>query len=244
MSDASFWTLPPDLEVNGWGEYAITIIEPPFPTSIESATLDTVKQLAPHDPVRAHQVAKLLGTVDAVLEELLLTDTVSESVWTRADLDIIKVGCWGNVIGISDPALADNGNTCPLLEETDALHRLFPEARIVGSVGTDMGADHHEYTIHFPEGRLLHAEGWSNTNLDGDPHKVLRALGVAPGDLVGTDAELDEENLAETNWNAVTQLILGPWAPWHFSHVQMSAFRVRHTEHYTNLMEEIWRFDD
>lgn len=242
----SYWTSPPDCDVNGWGDYTITILHPPFPTSTERSTITTVKELAPHDPARARQFVETFGTVEAVLEELPATDTVSASPWTRADLDIIRVGCWGNIIGISDPALADNGIECPLLTETEALHKRYPDARIIGSVSTDMGANHTEDTIHLPGVPTLHYSGWDSDlyDLTGDPHAILRALGITAESLIGEYAELDEEDPASTNWQAFGNLALGPWSPWHFDTVQMSAFRVRHTKHYTELMEEIWRFDD
>jgi hypothetical protein len=246
VTETSYWTCPPDRRVNGWGDYTITVLHPPFPTTTGRSTRTTVAELAPHDPVRAREFAESFGTVEAVLEELPLTDTVSASPWTRADLDIIRVGCWGNVIGISDPALADNGNTCPLLEEAEVLHKLYPDARIVGSVHTDMGADHSEDVIFLPGGLMLHSEGWDSSRWDltGDPRAILDALGITAESLVGEYAELDEDNPADTNWNAFGNLALGPLDPWHFDVVRMSAFRVRHTEHYTDLMEEIWRFED
>jgi len=247
MIDNGFWTCPPDRKVYGWGEYTITILHPPFPTTTDRSTLTTIAELAPHDPAQARQFAETFGTVDAVLEELPLTNTVSDFPATRADLDIIKIGCWGNIIGISDPALADNGNDRPLLDETTALHQRYPDARIVGSVSNDMGMTHYESTIHLPEGLMLHYEGWSGEphwDLTGDPHAILHALGSTPESLAGHDAELDEDDPSCTNWNAFGNLALGPRAPWHFETVQMSSFRVRHTEDYTSLMEEIWRFED
>jgi Family of unknown function (DUF6333) len=233
--DSGFWTCPPDRAVTGWGEYTITVLRPPFPTAT----------LAPHDPVQARRFAETFGTVDAVLEELPLTNTVSVFPETRADLDVIKVGHWGDVIGVWDPALADDGNMCPLLAETQALHERFPDARIVGSVTNDMGETHSEHSIHLPEGLMLHYSGWDSTLYDqtGDPHAVLRALGVTPESLAGTDAELAEEP-AHTNWHAFGNLVLGPRDPWNFETVAMSAFRVRHTRASTSLMTEIWRLED
>lgn len=244
MTDEGFWTCPPDREVHGWGDYTITIVHPPFPTSTDPSTSATITALAPHDPARAREFAESFGTVDAVLEELPLTDTVSAGPSTRADLDIIKVGCWGNVVGVSDPALADNGNDLPLLRETEALHKRYPDARIIGAVNVDMGETHSENAVHLPGGLTLHYSGWDSDlcDLTGDPHAILRALGVPPESLAGQDAEPDEEDPAATSWYAFGNLALGPLNPWHFETVQMSAFRVRHTAEYTALMEEIWRF--
>jgi hypothetical protein len=246
VTETSYWTCPPDRRVDGSGDYTITILHPPFPTTTGPSTLTTIAELAPHDPVRAREFAESFGTVEAVLEELPPPDTVSASPATRADLDLIRVGCWGNVIGISDPALADNGNSWPLLTETETLHKLYPDARIVGSVHNDMGADHSEDTIFLPGGPMLHSEGWDSSRWDvtGDPHAILAALGITAESLVGGYAELDVDNPANTNWYAFGRLALGPLDPWNFDVVQISEFRVRHTEHYTDLMEEIWRMAD
>ena len=241
-----YWTCPPDREVDGWGDFTITVLHPPFPTTAGPSTLAMIAGLAPHDPVRAREFAEAFGTVEAVLEELPRTDTVSVFPATRSDLDVIRVGVWGNVIGISDPALADNGTNCPLLEEVEALHKLYPDARIVGSAHNDMGADHSEDAILLPGGLMLHSEGWDSSRWDltGDPHAILAALGTTAESLVGTDAELAAGSPADTNWQAFGSLALGPLDPWHFDVVQMSAFRVRHTEYYTGLMEEVWHLED
>nr|AFY23014.1 hypothetical protein [uncultured bacterium] len=241
--DNGYWTLPADTPVLGSGEYTITVLHPPFPTSTGRAK---VAELAPHDPVRARRFAESFGTVEAVLEELPPTDTVAASPWTRADLDIIRVGCWGNVIGISDPALVDNGIDCPLLEQTEALAKRYPDARIIGSVDNDMGMTHVEAAIHLPGGPALHYSGWDidQCELTGDPHEVLRALGVAAESLVGQYAELNDEDPSDVDWRSFGNLALGPCDPWHFRTVECSAFRVRHTEGATALMEEIWRFVD
>ncbi|MDG4858469.1 DUF6333 family protein [Streptomyces sp. T-3] len=247
MTDSNFWTVPADLEVNGHGEYTITLIRPPFPDGTRPSTHATVKELAPHDPVRAREFAECFGTIDAVLEELPLTNALpAGSPWTRADLDVITVGHWGNVIAISDPALADNGLDCPLLEQTEALRERYPDARIVGSVDSDMGAYHHEHTVWLPGGPTLHSEGWSNGDmwhLDGDPHAVLDALGITAESLVGTYAEL-EEDPSDTNWDEFGKLAIRPWSPWGFSTPEMSAFRVRHTENAVMHMEGVWRLTD
>ena len=238
MIDDGYWTCSPDRKVSGWGEYTITVLQPPFPASTARSALATVAELGPHDPAQARQFVETFDTVEAVLEELPMTNTVHSAPWTRADLDIVLVGCWGNVIGISDPALADNGFIEPLLTETTALHKRYPDARIVGAVAVDMGENHTEATVHLPGGLSLHYSGWDSEQCDltGDPHAILRALGT-------TDPELDEEDPSATDWCAFGNLALGPRNPWNSEAVEISAFRVRHTEAYTVLMEEIWRFE-
>ncbi|MGW6919112.1 DUF6333 family protein [Kitasatospora sp. NPDC054939] len=246
MTDHGHWTCPPDRPVHGWGEYTVTVLRPPFPAGAGPGTAEALGALPPHDPVAARRFAESFGTVECVLDELYRTDTVVPLPRTRADLDVVHVGCWGGLIGLSDPALADNGNQLPLLAETEALHRRFPDARIVGSVGTDMGAHHSEDTVHLPTGLALHSEGWDSTRWDltGDPHALLHALGIRPESLAGQAAELHPDDPAATDWQSFGRLALGPWDPWGRRTLQLSAFRVRHTAEYTDLMEEIWRFDD
>ncbi|MFI6848953.1 DUF6333 family protein [Kitasatospora sp. NBC_00085] len=66
MTDPSFRTCAPDRRVDGWGEYTITVLRPPFPASTGPSTLATVAALAPHDPAAARRFAGAFGTVDSV----------------------------------------------------------------------------------------------------------------------------------------------------------------------------------
>lgn len=199
------------------------------------------------DPGRARQFAEAFGTVDKVLEELESTTAADyDSVVTRADLDLIRVGCWGNVIAIADPALADNGVMCPVLEQTNTLQLRYPDALIVGSAWADCGSSHAEDVIHLPGGLTLHTEGWptedSPYHLSGDLPAVLRALDIDPAILPDEDIHLAQDPRS-SNWSALGRLALGRSDPWGRSDLEMSAFRVRHTESATALMEEKWLFD-
>ncbi|MYT15289.1 MULTISPECIES: DUF6333 family protein [unclassified Streptomyces] len=104
MSDTGFWTFPPDRITRGSGvRYELTVLNPPF--TVE------VADLPPNDPERAAEFAGSLGTIDYVTEDLGLrkqSDTIT--VATRADLDLVQVGAWGNLVSVSDPAFADDGN--------------------------------------------------------------------------------------------------------------------------------------
>jgi hypothetical protein len=62
MIDNRFWTCQPDRKVYGWGEYTITILHPPFPTTTDRSTLTTIAALAPHDPAQARQFAETTKT--------------------------------------------------------------------------------------------------------------------------------------------------------------------------------------
>ncbi|MEV8585715.1 DUF6333 family protein [Streptomyces sp. NPDC051180] len=235
MTHTEFWTSPPDRVVQGSGTFTITILEPPFDVA--------ATELPPHDPVRARRFAEEFPTVDAVLGELP-GRPAGESPYleTRADLELIRVGCWGNVTAVSDPAFVDNGNDEPLLALTEELQRRYPHARIVGRAEVDCGEAHTEDVIRLPGGPLFHASGWPTMDpwkLTGDPHALVEALGVPAGVLEDLDLDLDEEP-EDVEWKALVALGLGRADPWAWPHLQTSVFRVRHTEAYTLTMEELW----
>ncbi|UKY48168.1 DUF6333 family protein [Streptomyces inhibens] len=242
MTDISFWTHPPETAVRSSNsdEYIITLLDPPLPES--------TAELSPHDHVRARAFAEAFPTVDAVLEELPPMPA-SEVLFaeTLSDLDLITIGCWGNVTCISDPALAtyDAGMT-PVLNEVTALHERYPSALIVGSAAPDFGETHTEDVICLPDGLTLFASGFPAYEtpwfVDGDPHTILSALGIDLTDLTDEDREylcLDEEPHL-TNWGMLGGLVLEHCGRRLRTGPQISVFRVRHTEDYTSMMEEMW----
>ncbi|MGW2111763.1 DUF6333 family protein [Streptomyces sp. NPDC001948] len=236
MTDTTFWACPPDREVRGHGDdYTLTLLLPPFPAG-------TVN-FSPHDPEEARHFAENFDTVDEILEELPPGSACgSPAPETRADLDIIKVGCWGNVISITDPALADSIGDSPLLGASNTLRSRYPDARIVGSADVHCGGDHTEDIIRLPGGLMLHAEGWSGVEpleVTGDPQAVVRALGISSETLAEEAIDLDEES-DEIDWRALGRLALGPCDPWGRVDLRMSVFRVRHTSGSTFRMEESW----
>ncbi|SDM68468.1 hypothetical protein SAMN04487981_102251 [Streptomyces sp. cf386] len=236
MADTTFWTCPPDREVQGRGDdCTLTLLLPPFPTG----TVD----FSPHNPAEARHFAENFATVDEILEELPpISAAASPALWTRADLDIIKVGCWGNVISITDPALADNIGDLPLLGASTKLRERHPDARIVGSANVDCGEDHTEDIIQLPGGLMVHTEGWPGVeplDVTGDPRAVVRALGISSETLADEAIDLDEES-DEIDWRALGRLALGPCDPWGRPDLTMSVFRVRHTSGSTYRMEESW----
>ncbi|KUL45969.1 hypothetical protein ADL22_10550 [Streptomyces sp. NRRL F-4489] len=242
MNEISFWSCPPDKPVRGSvsDEYHITLLDPPLPGS--------TTPLPSHDPGRARAFAEAFPTVDAVLEELpprSASDTLAVDI--RSDLDLIAIGCWGHVTWISDPALAayDAGMT-PVLDEVTALHERYPRALIVGSAAPDFGETHTEDVIRLPDGRTLFASGFpayeDPWHVEGDPEAILEALGIDQADLTEQDREdlrLGEEPHL-TNWGMLGGLVLEHCGRGFRSGLEMSVFRVRHTEHYTAAMEEMW----
>ncbi|MFJ6752880.1 DUF6333 family protein [Streptomyces sp. NPDC091266] len=236
MTDTTFWTYPPDQEVRGHGDdYTLTLLLPPFPAG-------TVN-FSPHDPEKARHFAENFDTVDEILEEL---PPVSAGDFlpleARADLDLIKVGCWGDVISLTDPALADTIGDLPLLGAATTLRERYPDARIVGSANVDRGEDHTEDIIQLPDGLTLHTEGWPGVEpleVTGDPQAVVRALGISPETLAKESIDLDEES-DEIDWRTLGRLALGPGDPWGRADLPMSVFRVRHTSTSTYRMKEAW----
>jgi hypothetical protein len=217
------------------GHCNITVFRPPF-------DVDT-RALPANDPGRAADFAASFGTVEEVLAEIGPRSVLEVPYPNqRADLDVIQAAAWGNVLGISDPALADNGNDTPLLYETRRLRERFPDARIVGRVYVHCGADHTEDVVWLPDGTMFHASGWPGDEpweLTGDPHAIVSALGVTAQQLDDIGIDL-EEDPSEIEWADFVALALGEADPWRWGQLQTSAFRVRHTESYTSQMEDLY----
>lgn len=242
--DISYWgeDLPPDAETQVYGEeYSLTVVGPGALAALKNAK--DPDGLPPHDPVAARQFAESFGTVEAVLETLP-PGTDYSSPETRADLDIIQVGHWGDVISISDPALADSWGSQPLWTQAEALRARFPDALIVGAATVDCrgGMDYMEYAIHVPGGPSLKAEGWHGEDpwtVDGDPREIVRALGITDEALEEFELDLDEEeNIFD--WDGLCDLALAPVKPCSYAGHDSSLFRVRHTESATFDLRETW----
>ncbi|MET9950734.1 DUF6333 family protein [Streptomyces sp. NPDC006339] len=238
MSDLTdHWTSPPDRTVHGaLGRCDLTILQPPFTVGPDG--------FPANDPVRARELALSFGTVEEVLEELESRGAIEAPPYPaeRADLDVVLAGAWGHVLGISDLALADDGNDEPLLYEARKLRERFPDARILGRVSFDPGDSHTEDLVWLPDGTLFHASGWPGSDpweLTGDPYEVAAALGITEAMLEDADLDLDAE-AEEVEWADFVSLALGDADPWALPHPRVSAFRVRHTASYTRRMEELF----
>lgn len=233
MTDVGFWTVPPDRMVRGsMGHCNLTVLLPPFDVD--------ARAFPANDPVRAAEFAASFGTVDAVLEEIGPRSVLDVPYPdTRADLDIVQAAGWGHVLGISDPALADDGNDTPLLTEARTLRERYPDARIVGRVHFHGGASHTEDIVWLPDGAMFHATGWPGDEpfeVTGDPFAIASALGISTEAL--HDLGLDEEDPADVEWADFAALALGKADPWGWGQIQTTAFRVRHTEFATSTMED------
>lgn len=241
MTSTELWDYPSDQDVRGYGECRITVVLPPF-APYAPLTPESPLAFAPHDPAKARAFAEALPTVEAVLEELPLADAGPEHPHTRADLEEIRVGHWGNVIAVADYSLADNGLDIPLLEQTQVLAGRFPEARITGSAHLHRGETHEETVIHLPGGLMLHTEGWPAADpfhVDGDPHAIVRELGITKEALERNHVDLDDEP-GSVSWSSFGELLLHPFEPWGYEALAMSRFRVRHTEDSVLHMNDVW----
>ncbi|MGG7573908.1 DUF6333 family protein [Streptomyces sirii] len=210
--------------------------------------------LPANNPARAAEFAGSLSTVAAVREDLGLRPGASTPTFeTRADLDIVQAGVWGNVLAASDPAWADDGNGNPLLYEAKGLRERFPDARIVGRVEVHCGAEHTEDLVWLPDGTMFHASGWPGDEpfvVTGDPEAVLSSLGITRDmldrmgemddmDDMGRHIDLDDEP-SQIDWAALSALALGEADPWGIAGLNMSSLRVRHTEGATSHMEGLY----
>ncbi|MGA5566133.1 DUF6333 family protein [Streptomyces platensis] len=238
MPDSAFWTLPVDRMTTGSGtRYELTVLRPPF--TVHAA------ELPPNDPDRAAAFARSLDTIDEVIDDLGPREQCdAHTVTTRADLDLVHAGAWGNLMSISDPAFADDGNDMPLFAEATRLRKRFPDARIVGRVEVHCGAEHTEDLVWLPDGTMFHACGWPGDApfvVAGDPRAVMTALGITADVLDDLEVYFDlEDEPNQNDWGALATACLGDADPWGRPDLGASTLRVRHSEHATGRMESFY----
>ncbi|GGT82339.1 MULTISPECIES: DUF6333 family protein [Streptomyces] len=237
MNSNGFWTSPADRIVRGsMGHCNLTVLQAPYDVD--------GRALPANDPVRAAEFAASCDTVEEILEDLGARSALETPYPDRrSDLDVVQAGAWGHVLGICDPAFADNGNDTPLLHGAKVLRERFPDARVVGRVHFHAGADHTEDLVWLPDGAMFHASGWPGDEpfvVSGDPDAVIASLGLTGETLEGAGLYLDEDEPNETEWSALATLALGQADPWNRPDVQTSAFRVRHTESAVRAMEHLY----
>lgn len=235
MAYDDLWEYAPDEGLARHGEFRLTVVEQPFPGGAGT--------LPAHDPVRAREFAASLGTVDAVVEEAGRIEAVERLPFaTRADLDLVGVGCWGRVTEVNDPALVTAGGTFPLAEQADALAGRFPGAVVIGSARIDHGVAHRAQVIHHPDGVRLFAAGWSGEgdwDRDGSVREVVEAFGIGAGDLARAGVELDEPD-GDFDWEGLARLALRRVAPPARTGRVLSVFRVRRAEEVAGDLEDTW----
>ncbi|MER7727987.1 DUF6333 family protein [Streptomyces sp. NPDC096323] len=235
MSYDDFWEYPPDRGIAQHGEFRLTVVEAPFPGG--SGVLPA------HDPVRARELTASLGTVDAVVGESGRIEAVERAPFgTRADLDLVGVGCWGPVTEVNDPALASTDGSFPLAEQADALAARFPGAVVIGSARIDHSASYGAHVILHPDGVRLFAAGWSGEgdwDREGSVREVVEVFGIGGQERAEAGIELDDDP-EEFAWEGLTRLALGRVAPMARAGRVLSVFRVRRTEEVAGDLEDTW----
>lgn len=235
MTDESFWDSPADQPVARHGEGRLTVVRAPFP--------GPEGILPAHDAQRAGEFTEAFGTIDAVLEDLgAVTATEAIPMDTRADLDRVRVGCWGNVTEICDPALANTPGMFSVDAHVHALAERFPDAVIIASATIDHNPRYGAWSILHPSGLDVFAEFWHDEGdwqIDGEPADVIDVFGIDPAHA---EAEGIEANAApETiNWENLARLACARVYPIDRRGMTASVFRVRHTKEVTREMEETW----
>ncbi|MET8180628.1 DUF6333 family protein [Streptomyces sp. NPDC005336] len=236
MSDETLWDYPSDEPVERHGEFTLTVVPPPFPGP------DGV--LAAHDQARARSFAEAFGTVDRVLDDqgtIPVTELID--VDTRADLDVIRVGCWGGVTEINDPALISLSERFPIQEQAEALADRYPDAVIVAAADMDLpGADYGTWKIVHPDGARLFAAGFAgeeNWDVEGEVTAILDAFGITPEQAAaaGVNPAHTPRSFA---WDALAGLALKAVSPTDRRGLMASVFRVRRTEDAVVSMEDTW----
>ncbi|WP_327109785.1 DUF6333 family protein [Nocardia sp. NBC_01730] len=235
MTESSFWDAPSDADVVRNGEYGLTIVHPEF--------LADATDLPAHVPAEARRFAESFGTIDTVLEDLgTVPATDGVSAGTRADLELVQVGCWGNVTAITDPGLVHCNGIYPVEEEAESLAERFPGAVIIASCTIDYNMTYGAWKIIHPNGTRLFAAGWhgeDDWDYNGSPTEVAAAFGITAEEL--SEGDIDMNAAVDVfDWEGLCDLALGKVAPLDYTGRTVSVFRVKHTEDATGNMEEIW----
>ncbi|MDX3133861.1 DUF6333 family protein [Streptomyces europaeiscabiei] len=235
MTEDTFWNVEEDHEVVRYGEFSLTVVRAPFPGG--------AGVLAAHDPERAREFVGSFGTVDAVLEELApVSATDAVDLATRADLDVVRVGCWGGVTEIVDAALGNVGDDFPVWEQAQALRKRYPDAVVIGAATVEHDATYGAWAVLHPDGAGVFAAGWhgeGDWDVEGDVRAVAEAFGIDEDELADEGVDLDDDTEV-FDWDGFAQLALGQVAPLNQEGRTVSVFRVRHTEDTTFDMGETW----
>lgn len=255
---AAAWNTPADEEVDLVGEYRLTVVRhvrhvrhvnhPGTAPAASAPASSGPAGLPAHDPVAARRFAESFGTIETVVDDLG-TAAATEGLFadTRADLEVVRVGCWGDVIEISDPALVHCYGSHPVRAEAEALAERFPDAVVIASCVIDMNMPLGAWKIIHPDGtRLFAADGISEEGedgegdweLDGSAAAVASAFGITAQECEDESIDLDNEGWGN-NWDALCTLALSKVSPPRDGR-ELSVFRVAHTEEAIGDMEEIW----
>lgn len=226
-----------------WRQSTLRIIRvhPPFHAPYDQ---HTVRDAPAHDPVRARAVVDELSTVTAVAEELgtvLRRDL--DHPRRMDDLDHVAVGCWGDIVQITDPAFGEDGVLSTNLDAAfDAQVKAHPEARITAVCEMHSAESYGKYLAHVPGQPRLCADGWDDQDVIGDPAQLLRAVGVGPGDLGAEylDTEGDEPFIGV---EYLDLLGCGLHSVYGEEDLMVSVFKVTRAEDVQEAIEDVWGQD-
>lgn len=234
MTDDSIWDLPSDAPTARTGTFRLTMIERPFPVPYGS--------LPPHDHARARDIAASLTSVEEITAELGSRPAGEESPHeTRADLEQIRVGCWGPVTEITDAAFAHRGGFTPLADHAEALAKLHPNAALIGSAAVDFSLRYRCFLFLHPDGTRLRADGWAGE----DPWTVIGSVPdtidafAAHNALEEVDFHADAEPRVMA-WSELEDVILRTVMPARRRNERVSVFRVRRPREVAVDLEETW----
>ncbi|MFE5618640.1 DUF6333 family protein [Streptomyces sp. NPDC056470] len=233
MTDDTHWDSPPDASVLRDGTYSLTVIDAPSPHEVQA--------LPAHDPARAREVVASLITVAGVTAELApqpATELVPQD--TRADLELVRVGCWGPVTEITDAALAFRGGCFPLDDQAAAFARRHPGAAVIGSVRVNFPIRYGAWVFLHPDGTRLWAEGWSGEgpwNVQGSVDGILDAFRAR----TALDADFDLDAEPQTmDFSELEDAVLRTLMPVDRRERVLSVFRVARTPEAVDHLEETW----
>ncbi|WP_406386087.1 DUF6333 family protein [Streptomyces sp. NBC_01618] len=234
MTDDSIWDHLPDTPMARTGAFRLTMIERPFPGPYGS--------LPPHDHARARGIAASLTTVEEITAELGSRHVGDEFPHeTRADLEQIRVGCWGPVTEITDAAFAHRGEFVPLAEHAEALAKLHPNAALIGSVTVDFSIRYRCFLFIHPDGTRLWADGWAGEapwTVNGNVHDTIDAFAAHnAAEGIGFDADAEPGVMA---WDELEDAVLRTVMPVGRRRLMLSVFRVRRPREVAVNLEETW----
>lgn len=219
----------------------LTIVFPPFPPVGEAVAASA---LPPHDPAHARRVVESLSTVADVVSaqgERPRRDVPAPR--TRADLDVVAVGCWGDVVHVIEPALATDAIHYALEDEVRHQAKLHPQARLAGTVFLDMVADWSQYVLAAPGAGVVTAGGWDGIEVEGDLAALLDAIGADLQTDLSDEVDLDDpDTLDDFVLSDLATLVRGG-LNLNYPHDQdlfVSVFQVRRPETTAGEMAEVW----
>lgn len=219
----------------------ITRVHPPCPAPYDQ---HTIRHAPAHDPVRARAVVAGLSTVATVAEELepMLRRNLGHPSHID-DLDQVTVGCWGNIVQISDPAFGEDGILSTNLDDAfEAQVEAYPEARITAVCEMSSAESYGKYLAHVPGQPSLAVDGWDGQSVTGDPAQLLGAVGADSADPGAEclDPAHDDPYIGVEYLNLITCNLHSVWAK---ENLMVSVFKVTRTEDVRYEMDEVWLRD-